>query len=1805
MVAFWALTASASTARAPACPEYAPNEILIKFREAAASALAGQRGLGLSAKELKLSAGLDELNAGYRLKEIKPVFKGFKENRQRVKALLKKDKATLTKKEKHTLRRLKRAPKGAKVPDLSRVYKIELDLGPGESLEEAVQAYNNHPDVEYAELNYVVWIDLTPNDALYPLQWALNNTGQMYPESGRWSHPPGTPNCDIDAPEAWDIHTGNSEVIVAVVDSGVDYSHRDLQGNTWVNQAELHGVTGFDDDGNGYVDDIYGYDFCTYTQESDSDPIDDCGHGTHCAGIIAAKGNNAWDITGVCWNAKIMAVKFLNKYGGGKRADAAAALCYAVKNGADVISNSWGGAHRSEAVEEAVNYAHTQGVMVVASAGNEYSDLPHYPGYYDGVLSVAATNCNDEKAVFSTYGDWVKLAAPGVDILSLRANGTSRGTVYDDFTTIQSGTSMACPHVSGASAMLLSLDAELSLAQLHNALTLAADPISRGICASGRLNLHAALRAPAGIVRLNKDVYSCFSLVEIRVLDTDLEGNGTQQVTVTTEGADEETVVLTESDSNSGIFVGAISTGSEATVIQDGKLQVFHGQSITVTYHNADDGTGNPAVLTDTAAVDCEPPAIFNVEIDAAGPEPTVTFATDELTRARILCGLDCSAPNEVTASSLDFATTHSIKLGGVYPETDYFFLIEVTDVAENVTLDDNGGSCYAFTTTAPGDIYVPGDYTTIQAGIEHCWDGGTVWVTDGVYTGEGNRDIDFRGKIVTVRSENGPENCIIDCNGSEAEPHRGFYFHSEETPNSVVDGFTITSGWVPDEGGGIKCTGAGLYRPCGSHPTIANCVITGNTATDGGGISYTHHHLNPEIKNCIIRGNTAKGYGGGIFSTSVFKSGVLLIAKCTTVGNSAEWGGGIYGVRTEITDCCIGNNSAHEGGGTTVYGTITDSIIRDNSARLNGGGVSALMRIGNRKTTVTGCIIGDNTAGACGGAFHALHGHHKFINCTITRNSAAEGGGIWLARIGPSPWISADLKVANCVVWDNLNEQIVLGSIGIPNSITYSNIQGGWEGEGNIDADPCFALETDCHLMPDSPCIDAGTNTFWADPPVTDMDGNPRILDGDGDTTAVIDMGAYEYNPNSPSIAVSASAVSFSCVRGYSEPPAQSLLIRNCGAGVLNWEIVEDSNWLEATPVSGESTAEVNEVTLTVDPNYLLPGYYSCILKLVDSNAANSPLEIQVELNIGALLCVPQQFSTIQAAIDAASDYDAVLLSDGVYTGAGNRDVNFLGKAVTVKSENGPEKCVIDCNGSEDQHHRGFGFTSRESRDSVLEGITIINGYSPMGGGIYCHGSSPTIANCVISCSALNSGGGIYCSKSSTAIADCTIAGCSARSGGGISCGSFGGLIGSDYETVCTVTNCSVINNSAEKGGGVYWAGVIGAAVTNCTISGNAAAGGEGGGIYCQGGSRWGPGAGGSMCVTNCLISGNSAENAGAIFCEGCEAGGPFPRPCNAGGTLTVTNSTITGNTATEHVGGLSGESNWDLTVANCILWANSDANGMEESSQLDGGEPSTNYCCIQGWTGNLGGVGNFGDDPVFVDPDNNDYHLSAGSPYIDAGDNNSVPADTADLDGDGDTKEAIPWDLDGDPRIWDDDDDGNAVVDMGAYEFVPPVEAQMRFTPEALNPGSRGKWVKAHLVLPEGYTVEDVDTNSPAKIVEPFEPDIESEYMNVFVNEDSLVEIEAAFDRGEFCAAGIDGNSVELTVVGSFTTGQKFYGTETIRITKNYLKYLADLASYWLVDDCDRPDWCGGVDLDQNSRVDFVDFALFDGCCIEIVAD
>ena len=501
-------------------PKYAPNEIIVKFHESVADAVEKQLGTEESFSRLSLSQKLNKLNARFGVRKIEPLFKDFREKHRQLTELGKKSKALLSPAEKHILRRQKRAPKGAKVPALDRIFRIEVELEDGQSLEEAVAAYNNDPDVEYAELNYIVTLDVIPNDPYFPIQWPLHNLGQMYPESYKYNSPPGAPDADIDAPEAWDVQTGDNSIIVAVADTGVDYNHRDLDDNMWTNPGGYHGID--------YVN-------------NDNYPMDDHGHGTHCAGIIAAEGNNGLDIAGLCWNVKIMAVKFIDEDGYGTYNDAEDAFYYAVNNGADVISNSWGKNDYSQSMQDAIDYAYSQGVIIVASAGNDNTNSPHYPADSNHVISVAATDSNDQKASFSNYGDWVDIAAPGVDVLSLRAAGTSAGKPYDSYTTIMSGTSMSCPHVSGACALLLSKNPSITVDEVNDVLCVDTDPISPGLCRSnGRLNIHKAIKT----IRFDNKYYLCSVEPNVRLIDFDLEGEPNVSVALETDGGDYETLVL-------------------------------------------------------------------------------------------------------------------------------------------------------------------------------------------------------------------------------------------------------------------------------------------------------------------------------------------------------------------------------------------------------------------------------------------------------------------------------------------------------------------------------------------------------------------------------------------------------------------------------------------------------------------------------------------------------------------------------------------------------------------------------------------------------------------------------------------------------------------------------------------------------------------------------------------------------------------------------------------------------------------------------------------------------------------------------------------------------------------------------------------------------------------------------------------------------------------------------------------------------------------------------------------------------------
>lgn len=375
------------------------------------------------------------------------------------------------------------------------------------SIDTLAKQMNERAEVEYAEPNFIYEIVkpivhtnvldeilnyqdasdngafYTPADAKFGKLWGLRNTGSNGPRGVN-----AVEGADVDALKAWEITKGDRAIKIAVIDTGIDYNHPDLRDQMWVNEAEANGQPGVDDDGNGYVDDIHGYDFAN----NDGDPIDGHSHGTHCAGTIGAS-HNAIGVAGVMRDVQFVAVKFLTDSGSGSTEAAIKSIDYATKIGVDIMSNSWGGGGRSEALQEAIERANDAGIVFTAAAGNSSTDndsRPHYPSNYnvDNVISVAATTAADELASFSCYGrSTVHIGAPGHEILSTVKNGG-----YASY----SGTSMATPHVSGVIGLFLAENKDLTPLQIRNKVMVTSDPVAalRGkTINSGRINAYNLL----------------------------------------------------------------------------------------------------------------------------------------------------------------------------------------------------------------------------------------------------------------------------------------------------------------------------------------------------------------------------------------------------------------------------------------------------------------------------------------------------------------------------------------------------------------------------------------------------------------------------------------------------------------------------------------------------------------------------------------------------------------------------------------------------------------------------------------------------------------------------------------------------------------------------------------------------------------------------------------------------------------------------------------------------------------------------------------------------------------------------------------------------------------------------------------------------------------------------------------------------------------------------------------------------------------------------------------------------------------
>ncbi len=489
--------------------------------------------------------------------------------------------------------------------------------------------------------------------------------------------------------------------------------------------------------------------------------------------------------------------------------------------------------------------------------------------------------------------------------------------------------------------------------------------------------------------------------------------------------------------------------------------------------------------------------------------------------------------------------------------------------------------------------------------------------------------------------------------------------------------------------------------------------------------------------------------------------------------------------------------------------------------------------------------------------------------------------------------------------------------------------------------------------------------------------------------------------------------------------------------------------------------------------------------------------------------------FATIQAAVDAAVDGDTVIVADGTYTGIGNRDIDFLGKAITVRSESGPQNCIIDCNGSEAEQHRGFYFHNGEDANSVLSGFTITGGYGPdeevwsqlipVAGAIFCKSSSPTIHHCIIRDNYSFYGGGMFnCENSNPAIVNCKF------TNNRVSDIGRGGALVNDQSNP-TLIQSAFVSNRGGRAAGAIQNSASSPVISRCTFTGNSVLviqlTGGGGGAICN--------SVGSPVLTNCIFTGNHAGWGGAIS--------------NEGSSPKITHCTFAGN-----YGGGNTICNWldtcSPTLINCILW-----NGADEIlNKLDATIDVTYSDVEGGWLG----LGNIHIDPCFVEPgfwaDTNDpnaiwvdgdYHLLPTSPCIDAGDPNYVP-------------EPNETDLDGKPRVI------GTRIDMGAYEYAPPIMAEINIKPKTLNLSSKGKWIMCLIRLPEDYSIADIDPDS-ILLEDEIPPDrvwLLNKFAVAKFSRSALQELLADIDTPA---------TVDLLVSGQLNDDTSFEGTDTIRLT------------------------------------------------------
>ena len=562
-------------------------------------------------------------------------------------------------------------------PNLKRTYLLRF--APDAPLEDLRAVYEQSPLIDAVEYNYLrptLADAIVPNDPMYPEQWNLPL---------------------VRLPQAWAIEKGDRNVVIAIIDSGIDYKHDDLAPKAWINPGEVP-ENGLDDDGNGYVDDVYGWDFTDAPNlqaegdylEGDNEPIDEKGHGTHVAGIAGAMPDNGIGVAGVAWECPLMAIRAGLSLGGSSRMqddDSAAAIVYAVDNGASVVNMSWGSERRSFVIQDAIDYAYARGAVLVAAAGNSQKPTSIFPAAYRKVIAVASTEQNQQRFYQSNFGASVDIGAPGNVILSTQINNQYR---------LLTGTSMASPHVAGVAALILAKRPALTHEEVRHILISTTDPVyqedsdalDERFVGAGTVNAERALLASGTL--------------QARILAPETNSGGANSIAIVgTAGGYKfhswqlsygASTVPTEftpfTQSSSAQKIGETLAVWDTTTVPEGIYTV----RLTTT---ATDGqqVHDQVVLS----VDRTPPQIISLTatdtLYGERPLTIFTWATDDVTENTLYYrrkgSLSPFAPIETT----DLGVEHFLFLG--LERGTYQFYVEAENTTNLKTREDNGGAFY------------------------------------------------------------------------------------------------------------------------------------------------------------------------------------------------------------------------------------------------------------------------------------------------------------------------------------------------------------------------------------------------------------------------------------------------------------------------------------------------------------------------------------------------------------------------------------------------------------------------------------------------------------------------------------------------------------------------------------------------------------------------------------------------------------------------------------------------------------------------------------------------------------------------------------------------------------------------------------------------------------------------------------------------------------------------------------------------------------------------------------------------------